>query len=473
MAALEAAAAVADAIVPNAGMPALDGVGGFDEVDGMKPAYSPTSPTLEGTTWSGSEDEVLPAPHELVAASEKLQGVLQKVVEGISSLPRKDHDPFSDLDQSAWSEKEKTLFGIYRSISDTDVDLKTKNGQTFYYELRKSTEDAKQYKNCKSKEEMAQFRKDFAAKKANQMIEVKTKTRSTFDLNQVDGEYCSFPRMVQREGGDVLAFTTAKSYIASALDMFKAGKTFNGHPWVKFDSMRKTTMVLHTRETLAVGQKNTWCLTASSESNAGSSGASSGTGATGATQASQASQGNSADKGAVKGGNGAPASGTPNTAAKDETGKKRGGAITAPETKKKAKGTEAPEASDDFKKRVSATISAFGALKKDYNSANQAATDLLSAISTDDAWMWLRENKLLLKPLRAALAEAEVRKKQNEVWVAWTLQNDFPKFCKSLDAEIVLAESKNINDFKLIITKISNQTSKLHNMHGVQCQDAE
>ena len=111
----------------------------------------------------------------------------------------------------------------------------------------------------------------------------------------------------------------------------------------------------------------------------------------------------------------------------------------------------------------------FSNLKKEYNTAAQAAADLLTTISNDEAWLWLRDNKFLLKPLRTALSDAEARKHVNDIWKAWTLRKDFVKFCKTHpDLVVVLAEAKQIEAFKVVVSKMRLHTEKLHSMHDVQ-----
>jgi len=433
---------------------------------------------LASALWSKLTSDARPISHDIEASAMGLQEVLQKVIGGMAASTN-DNDL---MDDGVFSDKEKMQIKLYRVIASEALDMKSAEGQKFYYELRKNSEELANYKACKSKEDMSAFRKAFCEKKLSIIREKKIKTDSVFDLSKVDAEYCAFPRVVQREGGDVLAFATAKEWIASAIEKFGAGKTFHGHPWVKTDPMRKTTVVLHYRETLAVGQEKRWSLEtvatndvgrtdvpAAEAAAAGNAGSDKPikqeAGATPTVETAPAAPKGAGAKGAKRG------AGAIDATNKKGTGKGNKQPKVAPQAPDAKKGGEGDDTPDDMKKRVGIEATKFASLKTDYNSAAQAASDLLSTISNNDEWLWLRDNKLLLKPLRSALNDAESRKNQSDVWKAWTLQKDFVKYCKTqLDPEVVLAEALQIDSFKKIIDKINTQTQKLHSMHGVLCK---
>lgn len=74
--------------------------------------------------------------------------------------------------------------------------------------------------------------KKWCARKYDECTIVRKKTEAMTDLNSVDAEYCTFTRICKREGNDVIAFETAKSYCTHAIRAWEAGKTFHGHPYV-------------------------------------------------------------------------------------------------------------------------------------------------------------------------------------------------------------------------------------------------
>ena len=68
-----------------------------------------------------------------------------------------------------------------------------------------------------------------------------------------DAEYCTFSRVVSREGGDKAAWKTSCVWVGDAMKKWSVGKTHKGRPWVKYDSMRNMAVFLHIREKISAG----------------------------------------------------------------------------------------------------------------------------------------------------------------------------------------------------------------------------
>ena len=93
----------------------------------------------------------------------------------------------------------------------------------------------------------------FAQKVADDHKKERLSKTTVFDISLVDGEYCTFSRMWQREGGDEPAFSIACNWMGNAMALHQQGKTLGGNPWLKWDPMRSHAVCLHYRDRIKLG----------------------------------------------------------------------------------------------------------------------------------------------------------------------------------------------------------------------------
>ena len=100
----------------------------------------------------------------------------------------------------------------------------------------------------KSYSKQREVKKKFAAHRFQSLSMAKTRAEVITDISSVDAEYCTFPRMWDREGRDAIGFRNAQNYANSAVQRWTRGETFFGHPYCKWDPDRQTGVILHKRE---------------------------------------------------------------------------------------------------------------------------------------------------------------------------------------------------------------------------------
>ena len=102
------------------------------------------------------------------------------------------------------------------------------------------------------------FKAKWAAMQAEKIRRVRTASEWSDNLESIDGEYCTLARIVSRERNDAPAYKTACLYTASAVALWHQGKSCKGHPWVKYDDMRRQAVILHVRERIKIGHGQRW-----------------------------------------------------------------------------------------------------------------------------------------------------------------------------------------------------------------------
>ena len=151
--------------------------------------------------------------------------------------------------------KEDPIFGQLESVIAAGGHFESDSavGRRFYADL-KNDPALKKAKNdeCrgKGKQVLLAFREKWASTKLKHVSSTKSRISQVVDLVSLNAEYCTLDRAWYREGATEAAWETAVTFLKSALEKFQAGEGFHGHPSLKFDDMRKTTMV---REGWALG----------------------------------------------------------------------------------------------------------------------------------------------------------------------------------------------------------------------------
>jgi hypothetical protein len=193
---------------------------------------------------------------EISEMAAQLQAKLQQLADAHNDkVPAK-----PDLkDDGTSSKHEKEL---QQAMGTGVFDMRSPLGQRFYREIKIDKLAKAEFIACgKNYSKQRAFKAKFLKACYDDILEQKrTKIEQTFDLQSVDAEYCSFSRIVSREGGDLPAFEAAEVFVQHAMLAWQDGKSFHGHPWIKHDHMRGGAVVLHYRETVSSGAGNYWDL---------------------------------------------------------------------------------------------------------------------------------------------------------------------------------------------------------------------
>ena len=109
-------------------------------------------------------------------------------------------------------------------LNSKDKDAKAFAKQ-FQNELKLNEALRKEYEQeGKSYDRQRQFKAKWAALKVSELRQQRIKKETSCSLTEIDGEYCTFGRIVFREGNDPPAYRTASTYVASAISLWQAGK---------------------------------------------------------------------------------------------------------------------------------------------------------------------------------------------------------------------------------------------------------
>ena len=146
------------------------------------------------------------------------------------------------------------------------LDAKCKDAKQFakrwQAELKLNEQLRKQYEEVGTNySKQREFKKKWVTMKSASLRQVRLEKESSSSLEEIDGEYCTFSRIVCREGNDAPAYSTACTYTASAVALWSSGKTCKGFPWIKYDAMRKMAVILHIRDRVRVGHTKQWEIT--------------------------------------------------------------------------------------------------------------------------------------------------------------------------------------------------------------------
>jgi len=120
----------------------------------------------------------------------------------------------------------------------------------FSAELKLNEDIKKDYGKCATYEAQRNFKVKWAEMKEKEAQQTRIQKEISINLDEVDGEYCTFSRILAREGGDQPAYRTTCTWVANAVGLYKESKTFGGHPYLKYDIMRACAVVLHVRDTI-------------------------------------------------------------------------------------------------------------------------------------------------------------------------------------------------------------------------------
>ena len=242
-----------------------------------------------------------------------------------------------------------------------------------------------------------------------------------------DAEYCTFKRIVQREGGDAEAFESAKNWCIGAIDAWENNQTFHGHPYTKYCIWRKANLLLHIREKISHSFKDTKSMSIS-------------------------------ESGSIKR---KMLSETPPAEPETPPAKKAKGAATVPggDDPKKPRGSPTPG------EKTLNKAALLSSLKSMHDKSVQGAKDLQATIEKEEEWGWCRGSPLM-KPLESALEGIVIIKESSEIWKAWTLHSNFQAYCqKNFDAKDVEATyDRDFAKMKEFIKLAESTTSRLKKM---------
>ncbi len=333
------------------------------------------------------------------------------------------------------------------------IDSRSALGQRLAREIKADAALKQEYLEAKGKRNAAamnDFRAKYCVKKYVDLEQKKTKGEETFDLTSVDAEYCTFSRIVNREGNDVPAFQTSQDYCNSVLELWGNGEQFHGHPWAKWDPLRKTGVILHYREKVGVGLKKTWGLTTISS--------------TAAMESTPGTTALSVDDTPAAQGGAAPDS-TPGE--KEQKRRRLSGATNGEANTGKPNTPRNTDAEKEQKKRLTNAITKLQNLKKEHDMAVQSSHDLLELIGSRDEWRWCNQD-ILLKPIRDSLQDVEKLKNATDLWKAWTLEASFAAYArKTFTTEDILAHSMGPADaMHVVIQTLASETDVLKKMQS-------
>ena len=141
-------------------------------------------------------------------------------------------------------------------VESGKLDARSKEGLTFYRALKAEPELAEKYANVgRSYKAQREFRMQWCRGQYEAARSRRVKALVEWEQTGDVGEYCSFPRMVHREGTDKAAWRTSTAYVANCISKWLQGKTYRGMPYVKYVSMRQRAVFLHIRELVKSGNK--------------------------------------------------------------------------------------------------------------------------------------------------------------------------------------------------------------------------
>ena len=307
--------------------------------------------------------------------------------------------------------------------------MKSQIGKYMYEQMQLDAELKKAYQQQKTRTQQSEFKIRFAAARYDKIVTERSKTETVYDLNSVDGEYCTFARIVAREGGDPPAFETAKIYVRNAIAQWQQGGDFHGHPWIKEDKMRGSSVILHYREKVSSGMKKEWSM-----------------------RTAEASEHRN---------DAAPASGH------------RSDATQPNEDYSKKRRREDVDDDDSTKKRLATALKKAQQLKVDMGKAQQAGIDLLEAVSSQTEWAWAN-NPASLDSIQSMLKEIELFKRSTNFWQAWTVETNLPLHVKKhyQPEEVIMmitTATEGEGCLKLLIERLNKDTLTLKRMQATRC----
>lgn len=394
----------------------------------------------------------IPASWEIPQATSELDAKLQAVAEMIQSYcPPAQQPPEDEKDPSS---VEKMLG---ESLDEKKLGCRSRLGQWFYRELKLDKQLKEEYDALKTHQAQKDFREKFAKAKYNTLKQSRTKKETSFDLSKVDAEYCSFGRIVQREGGDPPAFATSQTYVRNCVKKWQSGGTFHGHPWLKWCPMRSGMVVLHFRETVSSGHQKTWEVSTTetqSLNNVSATGTAHEVSAPGTARKVSATD---------------TAANVPATGAEQDNKRKQKSAQEL--DPKRLKEDEEKKA---LNKRFATALTKANSLKATLQKSSQAAADVLQLVATNPDWSWCNSDALLA-PLRQAVADVSAYKTSNSFWKAWTVEVNLATYCRKhfeLDyvvAEVTKAETGE-NSLKVLNDRLVKETLTLKRMQASRMQ---
>ena len=340
------------------------------------------------------------------------------------------------------------------------MDMRGAAGRYFYKEMKLDAQLKEEWEKCgKRFDKQRDFKQKWCKTRYETIVQSRTKSESSFDLQSVDAEYCIFSRIVQREGGDPPAFVTAQTFVRNAMVEWQAKRDFHGHPWIKHDPMRGGAVVLHYRETLQSGISTTWQMQTAES----------------VTHHKPAATGSSSDvPKKLKGEEEQPEEPAPKKGKKNP---KASAAATAATAAAVAAAAAAATDEETLKKHLQAALRKASALKLDVSKATQAGLDILTLVANNPDWTWCN-NDALLGPIRRCLQMMGDWKKSTKFWQAWTVEDNLAACCKKhfkpeqVIAAITQAHTDENDDcLRKLTDRLQSNTIKLKRMQASKNQD--
>lgn len=84
----------------------------------------------------------------------------------------------------------------------------------------------------------------------------RTSTHSRYEASE--GEYKSVSKMWKDEGGDQAAFESVRNLVKNNWKLWENGKTFNGSPYIKFNSQKKVVQFLEITDKVGTSSVDDW-----------------------------------------------------------------------------------------------------------------------------------------------------------------------------------------------------------------------
>jgi hypothetical protein len=410
---------------------------------------------------------------EIDAKSAQLQEMLQQVADAFESNVLAGPDLEDD---GTWSKLEAEM---KQAVGTGVMDMRGAFGRYFYREMKMNKLAKAEFKACgKSYDKQRAFKAKFAETSLHEKIEQRrTAKDETFNLQSVDAEYCSFNRIVFREGGDLPAFETAKTFVRHAMLAWQDGKLFHGHPWVKHDNMRGGAVVLHYREKLQSGSSTTWEMRTAEHTTHHAPGMPVANAPGNSSDDPTNAEGEQPDEpipkkrrpnpiGAAAGAAALANFRANRAAAKKGESRANPAAAVADETA--AAAAAAGELNIGVRNMQAAIRKAKNSLKLDVSKATQAV-DILTLVAQNEDWSWCNCDTLLA-PVRRCLILVEDWKQSTKFWEAWTAEDSAAiTQAEQVMAAITQAARDDEDSLRKITDRLHSNTIKLkHQLKRMQ-----
>ena len=80
------------------------------------------------------------------------------------------------------------------------------------------------------------------------------------EVDEQDGTWEPFAKIVVEEGGDKSAFTAAENYCSQCFELHSKGETFHKRPWVLYNDFTKRVEMLYIKKKFRSANRELWRL---------------------------------------------------------------------------------------------------------------------------------------------------------------------------------------------------------------------